>query len=105
MAPSATSKATLVTIVCATELEDRLAEGFGKLGFVTGYTTTSAGGRGLHGPRQRGFFDGGNLRIEILVTPAHAETMMEFLTAEFGDDALMAFAHDVDALVRHPTPK
>ena len=95
-----TAKVKLVTIICANEMEDRLARRLQSLGCVHGYTTTQASGRGVHGPRKRGFVDGGNLRIEILMgEAAHAE-VMGLLAAEFTEEPLMAFVQDVEAFPR-----
>jgi len=91
------AKMKLVTIIASSELLDRLTEGLGKLA-VPGYTTVTVGGRGLHGRRGRSVFDSGNVRLETLVSPALAETLLEYLAAEHED--IVVFAHDVDALPR-----
>ena len=78
---SQTVKVKLVTIICGSEMEDRLARGLRSLGCVHGYTSTHANGRGLHGQRTAGFLDGGNLRIELIPSVGDDVKVMEFLAA------------------------
>jgi hypothetical protein len=93
-----TAKVQLVTIICGNELERRLANDLKALGGVTGYTVTRAEGRGLHGPRKFGLFDGANVRIEVLVTAPWREKITEMLLANYEGDPLTAFAQEVEAL-------
>ncbi len=95
--PVETVSVKLITIICASELEDHLAEDLRALGHVSGYTITKAAGRGLHGPRTLGFIDSGNVRIEILLRKEKAEALLKMLASKHGDDALTAFVQDVEA--------
>jgi nitrogen regulatory protein PII len=91
------AKMKLVTIIASSELLDRLTVGLRKLG-VPGYTTVAVNGRGLHGPRARGVFDSGNVRLETVVSPALGAALLEYLAADYED--IVVFAHDVEALAR-----
>ena len=76
---SHTVKAKLVTIICGSEMEDRVARGLRSLGCVHGYTSTKANGFGLHGTRKVGFLDGGNLRIELILSVGDDTKVIGFL--------------------------
>jgi hypothetical protein len=99
MAPHAeTARVTLVTIIAGFALQDRLLADLKAL--VTGYTFASVDGRGLHGRRMRSIADAGNVRIETLVTPVLARTILEHVVREFSTSSLVAYAHDVEAVPR-----
>ena len=51
-------------------------------------------------PRTRSIADAGNVRIETLVTPGVARTILEHVMREFSKSSLVAYAHDVDAVGR-----
>jgi hypothetical protein len=95
---SHTVKVKLVTIICGSELEARLARGLRSLGCVHGYTSTHADGRGLHGPRKVGFLDGGNLRLELILRVGDDAKVIGFLADEFSDEPLTAFVQDGEAI-------
>jgi hypothetical protein len=98
--PLETAKIKLVTVIATSELEDRLMEDLRKAG-ATGYTISSvSSGGGSHGPRHRGMFDTGNLRIEMLVTPDVATKLLEVVVAHYKGMSLIAFAQDVEAVPR-----
>jgi hypothetical protein len=85
----------LLTIVAEGVLEARLVRDLRSAGAV-GWTITTA--RGV-GPRSRrvGDLDGGNVRIESLVSHAVAEQMMERLAADyFPHYAIVAWIADVE---------
>jgi hypothetical protein len=58
---TATAHVHLVTIVCASELENRLVADLKELDGISGCTTFRVNGRGLHGSRKFGIYDGANL--------------------------------------------
>jgi hypothetical protein len=95
-----TAKIKLVTVIATSELEDRLLADLRKAG-ATGYTISSViAGGGSHGPRHRGMFDTGNLRIEMLVAPEVATKLLEVIVTRYKDMSLVAFAQDVEAVPR-----
>jgi hypothetical protein len=95
-----TAKIKLVTVIATSELEDRLMADLRKAG-ATGYTISgvSAGG-GSHGPRHRGMFDTGNLRIEVLVSAEVAKKLLEVVVTHYANMSIIAFAQDVEAVPR-----
>jgi hypothetical protein len=98
--PLETAKIKLVTIIATSELEERLMADLRKAG-ATGYTISSvSAGGGSHGPRYRGMFDTGNLRIEMLVTAEVATKLLEVVVTLYKDMSLVAFAQDVEAVPR-----
>ncbi len=93
----ATAKVKLVTIIASSELQDRIIEDLRKVG-AGGYTITRASGGGLHGPRVRGIWDTGNVRIESLMSTELAERVLEHVTQAYADLPFIAFAVDVEAM-------
>ena len=95
----ATAKVKLVTIIASSELQDRIIENLREAG-AGGYTIGRASGGGLHGPRVRGLWDTGNVRIESLVTTEVAERVLEHVAQAYADLSVIAFAQDVEAVPR-----
>jgi len=91
------AKVKLVTIVASSELVERLTAALKALG-ASGYTSMIVSGRGLHGPRSPSAFDSGNVRLETAVSPAVAGKILEHVTAHYAGFAIVAFAHDVEAV-------
>lgn len=94
--PSKTAKMTLLTIIGSSELQDRLIEDLRGAG-AKGYTFALAGGGGLHGPRKRGMWDTGNVRIESIVSADVATRMLARIDKDYEGQSLIAFVHDVQA--------
>jgi nitrogen regulatory protein PII len=94
-----TAHVKLITIIASSELQDRLEKELRRLG-ASGYTITKVDGRGEHGPRTRGMFDIGNVRIETVVAPDVAEVILAHLAKEAEAYEFLAFAHDVEAVPR-----
>jgi hypothetical protein len=95
----ATAKVRLVTIIASSELQDRVIEDLREAG-AGGYTIGRASGGGLHGPRVRGVFDSGNVRIESVVSGEVAERVLEHLAQAYAGLSLIAFTQDVEAVPR-----
>jgi nitrogen regulatory protein P-II 2 len=93
------AKVKLVTIIASAELVDRLTVALKGLG-ATGLTSMVVSGRGLHGPRAPSAFDSGNIRLETIVPPAIGEKILEHVATQYSGFAIVAFAHDVDAVPR-----
>jgi nitrogen regulatory protein PII len=87
----------LITIIATSELLDRCERNLRRLG-ASGYTVSKVDGRGRHGPRTRGMFDVGNVRIETLVPPEIAQAILAHLAKEAETTELIAFAQDVEAV-------
>lgn len=88
------SKVTCVTIVAESVIQDRLLHAIEGCG-AQGWTVTMAQG---HGPSAHGVsgIEGGNVRIETLVSPAVAERIWSVLESEFfADYAVSAWQYDV----------
>lgn len=94
-----TAKVKLVTIITSSELLDRLTVALRALG-ADGYTSVVVNGRGRHGERTRNAFDSGNVRLETLVVPAVAETILEHVATQYSGFDVVAFTHDVEAVPR-----
>lgn len=94
---AATAKVTLVTVVGAFELEDRLVGDLQRLG-VKGFTRGQVNGRGVHGPRMAGLSDAPNFRLEMLVKASLAQRILERIASKYGDQPILAFVHPVDAM-------
>jgi len=92
-----TAKVTLVTVVAVFEIEDRLVKDLRALG-VRGYTLGRVDGFGLHGRRMAGLVDAPNMRLEMLVSPALAEKILERITSRYEDQPVMAYVHEVKAI-------
>jgi sugar/nucleoside kinase (ribokinase family) len=87
----------LVTIVAASEVESRMKRELTSLG-VTRYTVSRVDGAGQHGTSERGLFEDGNVRFDLLVNHAVADALLD-RAAILGESLpLIAFAHDVEAV-------
>jgi nitrogen regulatory protein PII len=95
-----TAHVKLITIIASSELQERLEKDLRRLG-ASGYTVSQVDGRGQHGPRTRGMFDIGNVRIETIVAPAIAEAILTHLARQAEVFEVVAFAQDVDAVPRN----
>lgn len=85
----------LVTIIAEALLEDRLTRDLKRLG-AKGYTLTEARGEGSRGVRSSEW-EGKNLRIESIVTPQLAHTIMTHLSESyFAHYAVIAYVQDVE---------
>ena len=92
-----TAKVTLVTVVAAFEIEERLVRDLRALG-VRGYTLGKVEGRGLHGHRMAGLADASNMRLEMLVTPALAQRILERIESKYAEQPIIAYVQDVQAI-------
>jgi len=92
-----TAKIALVTIIAAGELLEGLKQSLRGDG-ASGYTVSLAAGYGVHGSREMGFLDIGNVRIEILLSRDRAHELLRRLAEEYADRGLVAFLHDVEAV-------
>jgi nitrogen regulatory protein PII len=97
--PPHTTGATLVTIIAASELWERLKADLGQLG-ARGYTLMEASGYGEHGVREDTMLVTGNVRVELLVSPEVARAIFAHLARTYLGRELTAFEHDVHTLVR-----
>lgn len=87
----------LVTIVAEAVLEERLLTEVRELG-ASGYTLTRVQGEGSRGVRA-GDFEGRNLKIETLVSPAVAESILDHLARRyFPHYAVVAYAATVEVV-------
>ena len=90
----ATGVVVCVTIVAESILESRLIDDLAKAGAL-GWTITLARGQG---PRERRVseIEGGNVRVETLVSAEVAERIWELLSTDyFTDYAMAAWTHEV----------
>jgi nitrogen regulatory protein PII len=94
-----TAKAKLITIIATAELRERLEEDLRRLG-ATGYTVERVDGRGHSGPRMRGVFELGNVRMETIVPIANTDPILTHLATLADQFDLVAFVQDIDALPR-----
>jgi nitrogen regulatory protein P-II 2 len=92
-----TVKVTLVTIVAAFELEERLIKDLRALG-AKGYTIGKVDGRGVHGRRMAGLADAPNLRIEVLTSRSLAEKIGDRIASKYKNQPIIAFTHEVEAM-------
>jgi len=92
-----TAKVSLVTLIAAFELQDRLVKDLHRLG-VRGYTFGKVEGRGVHGPRMAGLADAPNLRIEVLVTGEVARGILDRVSSKYGEQPIIVYVHEVEAL-------
>jgi nitrogen regulatory protein PII len=92
-----TAKVKLVTVIVPTERLDSFSHDLTKLG-ITGYTSIKADGHGHHGPRHDGLLDDANIRFEMLVAPSVAQALLQLVEKTYGDDAVVAFAMNVDVV-------
>ena len=72
---------TVVTIVAESALESRLVGDLQRAG-VPGYTVTPAHGAGVRGQRE-GDIQGGNIRIETVLTKDKAHSILEMLREKY----------------------
>ncbi len=94
-----TAKAKLVAIVFPFGTADRLVPELERLG-VSGYTSWRVDGAGFEGTRRYGLVDGANVRLETVVTPQICDRILQYLLENYSDVALIAHAHDVQAIPR-----
>jgi len=90
----ATETVICVVIVAESILESRLVDDLKAAGAL-GWTITAARGQG---PRERRVseIEGGNVRVETLVSPKVAARIWELLSADyFSDYAIAAWTHEV----------
>jgi hypothetical protein len=92
-----TAKLKLVTIIVSFEFGDRITAELREQG-VSGYTITAANGWGRHGAREYGIIDSANVRIDSLVRPELARTILQKVAENFAGQALVAFSQDVEAV-------
>jgi nitrogen regulatory protein P-II len=92
-----TAKVILVTVVAAFELEPRLANDLRAIG-VTAYSVGKVDGRGVHGLRTAGLVDASSLRLEMLVAPALAQSILEVIASHYAGQPIIAYVHDVEAM-------
>lgn len=84
----------LVTIVAESALEKRLVEDLSAQG-IKGYTVSGAHGAGMRGQRA-GDLQGGNIRVECVVSEPLVDTIFALLTEHyFPHYACVAWAQDV----------
>ena len=95
-----TAKLKLVTIIAPYGLGDIVAKELRALG-VPGYTRTAADGWGRHGVRHAGIVENANVRVELLLNAQLAEDVLRRVVDGFGDDAVVAFVRDVEAVPRN----
>lgn len=91
-----TAKVKLVTIVLPSELSESFIAELRHLG-VHGYTSMKADGGGHHGHRVTGFVESANVRIEVLASAEAAKAVFAFVHKRYSQDAVIAFAADVEA--------
>jgi hypothetical protein len=87
----------LVTIIAPCGLGDRVAEELRVLG-ASGYTKAKADGWGIHGARQFGLVESSNVRFDVLAGAAVAKSILQSVAQNFEDEAMVAFAQDVQAV-------
>jgi nitrogen regulatory protein PII len=87
----------LVTIIAEAFLEEKLVREVKKLG-ASGYTLSPARGEGSRGVRASEW-EGGNVRLEVVVSPQVAERILERLAeVYFPSYAVIAFAQTVEVV-------
>lgn len=91
------AKVTLVTLIAAFELEDRLVADLRSLG-VNAYTVGRVGGRGEHGTRIPGLADAPNLRIEMLVHRDLSRNILRAVATSYVDQPVIAYVQEVEAV-------
>lgn len=92
-----TAPMRLVTIIAEALLEDRLAHDLASLG-AKGWTVSAARGAGASGNRASDW-EGGNVRIETIVTPEVADAILAHLAdAYFPLYGVIAYASDIEVV-------
>jgi len=91
-----TAKVKLVSVIGSFHLADGIVSQLRALG-VSGYTRSSADGWGAHGTRESGFIDSANARIDTLVQPALARTILRTMAVHYAG-RVVAFAVDAEAV-------
>jgi nitrogen regulatory protein P-II 2 len=87
----------LVTVIAEALLEHRLVHEVQAAG-ATGWTIGPARGEGSRGVRA-GDWEGGNIRLETLCSPAVADRLLQALERDFFPHyAVVAFVHPVSVL-------
>jgi hypothetical protein len=91
--------AVLVTIIGEAVLKDRIIKVLESLN-VTGYTLSEAQGAGRHGKRMGDIASfKTNIEIKTIVSPEVSEAILIMLEDYRQDRALIAFRHNVEALM------
>jgi nitrogen regulatory protein PII len=86
-----------VSIVAERLLEDRLIEAVRRLG-ASGYTAVDVRGEGSRGVRATEF-EGHNVKLEVLVSPAVAEAILEHLAKRYFEAyAVVAYVETVQVV-------
>lgn len=84
----------LVTIVAESALEKRLIDGLNNAG-IKGYTVSTVHGAGPRGQRE-GDLQGGNIKIECVVSEGYVDTVFAMLSQDFFPHfACVAWVSDV----------
>lgn len=87
----------LVVLICEEALSPLLEPELLALG-AKGYTISEVRGRGNRGERDARWALSGNIRVEVLCSPATAERILTTVDARFGANfGLVAYAFDVEA--------
>lgn len=94
---SSTTRLKLVTIIGEAVLERRLLGELPGLG-ATGWSLGRVDGEGSRGVRSTGW-EGPNLRLEVVVSAAVADRILDHLVADYFDRfAVIAYVSDVDVV-------
>jgi nitrogen regulatory protein PII len=94
-----TTKTSLVTVIAAYELEDRIVRDLEAAG-IKAYTVGRVDGRGVHGKRTAGLVDAPNFRLEVLVPSAVARKVLERVAKAYEDQPIIAYVQEVEAIAR-----
>lgn len=87
----------LITIIAEAFLEDKLIREVKKLG-AKGYTISEGRGEGSRGVRASEW-EGGNIRLEAIVSPQVAERILERLAQEYFENyAVIAYVETVEVV-------
>jgi nitrogen regulatory protein PII len=90
------AKMKLVTVICSFHLADGIVSQLRALG-VKGYTRSKADGWGSHGTRTAGLIDSANVRIDTLVEPELAPTVLHAIANSHAGN-VVAFAVDAEVV-------
>ena len=91
-----TAKVKLVSVIGSFHLGDGIVSQLRSLG-VNGYTRSKADGWGAHGTREAGLVDSANVRIDTLVEPGLARTILATIAVNYAG-RVVAFAVDAEAV-------
>jgi hypothetical protein len=88
----------LLTIICETDLENKLGGDVMALG-AHGYTVSEARGRGAGGERDAAWGPSGNIRMEVICEAAVADSIAAHLRKTYFEHyALVLYMSDVEVL-------